>query len=120
MRPTPLISAGSPTGGTFQLKFNGSSTATINYSTNPGTLQANIQNALDALSTIGAGNTQVLVNAGATSATITFQNADAATPETPITATVVAHFPPGQHLGDAFHHHWLCRPERRCHQQPNI
>ncbi len=80
--------SGSPTGGTFQLKFNGSSTATINYSTNPGTLQANIQNALDALSTIGAGNTQALVNAGATSATITFQNADAATPETPITATV--------------------------------
>ncbi len=81
---------GSPTSGTFQLKFNGSSTANINYGTNPGTMQANMQNALDALATIGAGNTQVLVNAGATSATITFQNADAALPETPITATAVA------------------------------
>ena len=86
---------GSPTSGTFQLQFSGSPTSNIAYSTNPGTLQANMQNALDALGTIGAGNTQVLVNAGATSATITFQNADAALPETPITATAVALSPGG-------------------------
>ena len=78
---------GSPTSGQFQLTFDGSSTGTINYSTNPGTLQANIQNKLDALATIGAGNTLAIVNAAASSAVITFQNSLAGTPESPITAT---------------------------------
>ena len=67
--------SGSPTGGTFTLAFsNGLTAATtgaISYSTVTAVLQANIQNALDGLSNIGADN--CLVNAaGDTSVAVTF------------------------------------------------
>src|SRR6185295_9845441 len=47
-----LTFGGTPTGGTFTLAFQGSTTAAINYSTVAATLQTNIQNALNALGTI--------------------------------------------------------------------
>ena len=70
---------GSPTGGTFQLQFSQDgittlTTAPISFSTNPGTLQANIQSSLDALANLGFGNSAVIVNAAATNATVAFQN----------------------------------------------
>src|SRR5205085_1343611 len=46
-------------GGTFTLAFNGATTAPITWSSTPATLVGNIQAALDALPTIGAGNTLV-------------------------------------------------------------
>ncbi len=63
-------------GSTFTLAFNGATTSAIGYSTATGTLQSNIQNALNALATIGlSGNTNTLVSAvSASSVTITFQN----------------------------------------------
>ena len=51
---------GTVTGGSFVLGFEGSTTTPINYSTSDTTLQNNIQSALNALSTIGTGNTLVL------------------------------------------------------------
>ena len=74
------------TGGTFKLTFNSVQTPAINYSSNPGALQANIQNALSGLSSIGLGNTGVVVNATATSATVNFQNALANQPLNLMTA----------------------------------
>ncbi len=64
------------TGSTFTLSFNDATTAAIAYSTATATLQSNIQNALNALATIGlSGNTNTLVSAAsATSVTITFQH----------------------------------------------
>ena len=59
---------GSPTGGTFTLTFNGQTTAAIAYNANAAAVQA----ALEALSSIGAGN----VSCG-----------DGALPGTPVTVT---------------------------------
>src|SRR4029077_20524585 len=55
---TVTFSAG-VTGGTFTLTFNGQKTTPINWSANTVILQGNIQAALNALSTIGSGNTVV-------------------------------------------------------------
>lgn len=46
---------GTPTGGTFKLKFRDRTTAAIAYNANAATIQA----ALEALSTVGAGNVAV-------------------------------------------------------------
>ena len=43
----------SSTASTFTLAFNGATTAAIAYSSVTGTLQSNIQNALNALASIG-------------------------------------------------------------------
>src|SRR5262249_41215198 len=66
-----LTFGGTVTGGTFTLTFNGQTTGAINWSATTSTLQANIQAALNALPTIGAGNTVV---SNAANPTITFQN----------------------------------------------
>lgn len=44
---------GTPTGGTFKLKYKGNVTASISWSSTNATLIANIQAALDALGTVG-------------------------------------------------------------------
>ena len=67
---------GTVAGSTFTLALSGNSTAPITYSTNPATLQANIQNAFNTTGYLLNGNT--LVDAvSATQVTVTFQNADA-------------------------------------------
>jgi len=50
--------------GSFTLSYNGQTTGAINYSTDGAKLAKNIQTALSALSTIGAGNIAVSYNAG--------------------------------------------------------
>ncbi len=67
-----LVFGANVTGGTFTLTFNGQTTAPITWDPTPATLVSNIQAALNALSTIGTGNTLV---AGTGPFTITFQNA---------------------------------------------
>lgn len=61
-----LTVTGTPTGGTFKLKFRNRTTAAIAYNANA----AAIQSALEALSTIGTGNVAVT---GTGPFTITFQ-----------------------------------------------
>ena len=74
-----MLFGGNISGGFFTLGFNGVSSATIAYSTDPATLQNNIQTALNNLSTIGvsaAGNNSLVsVASDLGSATVTFQNA---------------------------------------------
>jgi subtilisin-like proprotein convertase family protein len=60
------------TGGTFTLSWGGRTTQPINWSVNTEVLQGNIQAALNALPTIGPGNTIV---SNAADPTITFVNA---------------------------------------------
>lgn len=82
-----LTITGTPTGGTFRLTFNGVETANIAYNA----AAAAVQSALEAISSIGAGN--VLCAGGAlpgTPVTITFQNALAAEPQNLITVTNAA------------------------------
>jgi hypothetical protein len=57
---------GTPTGGSFKLKFQGRTTAAIAYNANAAAIQA----ALEALPNIGAGNVAV---AGTGPFTVTFQ-----------------------------------------------
>ena len=79
---------GAPTGGTFTLAFNYSTTngtlsattAPIAYSSTATALQSNIQSALNALSLIGTGNTLVSA-ASAASVTVTFQGDMTGAPE---------------------------------------
>jgi len=59
---------GTPTGGTFKLRFKGAETATINHNANAAAMTS----ALEALSTIGAGN---VVVSGTGPFTITFDGA---------------------------------------------
>ena len=61
---------GSPTGGTFTLSFNGTSTGPIAYSTTFSVLQANILAALTALPGIGSGN--VGISGAISSVVVTF------------------------------------------------
>jgi hypothetical protein len=79
---TLTIAAGPPTGGTFQLEFDGETTAPITWSAVNNTLLANIDAALEALSNIGAGEiacaATTLTN-GVGALTITFSGALAAT-----------------------------------------
>ncbi|MEQ1761560.1 MAG: hypothetical protein ABL984_00305 [Pyrinomonadaceae bacterium] len=82
-----LTITGTPTGGTFRLTFNGVETANIAYNAAAAAVQA----ALEAISSIGAGN--VLCAGGAlpgTPVTITFQGALAAEPVNAITVTTAA------------------------------
>ena len=48
-----------PAGGTFNLVFNGATTGAISYSGVATTLETNIQNALNVLTTLGGGNSFV-------------------------------------------------------------
>ena len=57
-----LTIGGTPTGGTFKLAFEGYTTAAITWSATNATLLANINAALDALPTVGAGG--LLATAG--------------------------------------------------------
>ena len=57
-----LTFTGSPTGGNFSLSYGGATTAAIAYSTSAATLQTNVQNALNALPTIGGGSAVVSVS----------------------------------------------------------
>ncbi|MDQ3223102.1 MAG: hypothetical protein M3Q75_06490, partial [Gemmatimonadota bacterium] len=56
---------GTPTGGTFTLTCGGVTTTAITFNTTNTTLAGNIQTALSALSTIGAGNVRVSVSQNA-------------------------------------------------------
>ena len=79
---TLTIAAGPPTGGTFQLTFDGETTAPITWSATNNTLLANIDAALEALSNIGAGEiacAATTLTAGVGALTITFSGALAAT-----------------------------------------
>lgn len=69
---------GTPTGGTFVLGFKGQRTAAISWSATNNTLVANIDAALEALSTIGTGNVTTAVGtmtAGIGTITLTFAGA---------------------------------------------
>lgn len=75
---------GAPTGGTIQLTFNGQQTGTIAWNATAAT----VQTALQALSTIGAGNVTVTGGPGpGTAWTITFTGTLAVTDVAQMTAT---------------------------------
>jgi hypothetical protein len=66
---------GTPTGGTFKLRYEGATTAAIAWSATNATLVANIDAALEALATIGVGNVITAVGtavAGIGTITVTF------------------------------------------------
>src|SRR6185369_7645460 len=65
------ISFPSVTSGTFSLSFKGATTGTLTYTTDVATLQNSIKTALEALPTIGLGNT--LVSGSAAVYTVYFQ-----------------------------------------------
>jgi hypothetical protein len=70
-----LTIGGTPTGGSFKLKFKGQLTAAIAWSATNATLLANIDAALEALSTIGTGNIAAAagsLTAGIGTVTLTF------------------------------------------------
>lgn len=82
-----LTITGTPTGGTFRLTFNGVETANIAYNA----AAAAVQSALEAISTVGAGN--VTCGGGAlpgTPVTITFGGIRAAEAQSLITVTTPA------------------------------
>lgn len=73
-----LTIGGTPTGGTFKLRYKGQTTAAIAWSATNATLLANIDAALEALSTIGSGNVACAagtLTAGIGTITITFGGA---------------------------------------------
>lgn len=79
---------GTPTGGTFVLGFKGQRTAAISWSATNNTLVANIDAALEALSTIGVGNVTTAVGtmtAGIGTITVTFAGTLAKKAVNPIT-----------------------------------
>lgn len=66
---------GTPTGGTFKLTFQGATTAAITWSATNATLVANVDAALEALSTIGTGGVVTAagtLTAGIGTMTVTF------------------------------------------------
>lgn len=70
-----LTIGGTPTGGTFRLRYEGATTAQIAWSATNATLVANIDAALEALATVGVGNLTTAVGtmtAGIGTITITF------------------------------------------------
>jgi hypothetical protein len=70
-----LTIGGTPTGGTFKLRFDGYTTAAITWSATNNTLIANIQAALRALANVGAAGVTVAdvdLASGIGSVTITF------------------------------------------------
>lgn len=75
-----LTIGGTPTGGTFQLRFDGHTTAAITWSATNVTLIANIDAALEALPNIGTGGITTAVGvmtAGIGTATMTFVGVNA-------------------------------------------
>ncbi|MEI7702166.1 MAG: hypothetical protein WCK86_20390, partial [Planctomycetia bacterium] len=80
-----------PAGGTFTLSFGGQTTSAITLSSNTSTQVADIQTALQSLSTIGAGNVQVRYDTASTTAaskyTVTFSGSLAGLVEGSITAS---------------------------------
>jgi len=73
-----LTFGGTPTGGTFALKFEGLTTAAITWVNVNATLVANIDAALEALPSIGTGNVTTAVGtmtAGIGTITVTFGGA---------------------------------------------
>lgn len=71
---------GTPTGGTFKLAFQSKTTTAIAWSATNATLIANIDAALEALSTIGTGNVTTAagtLTAGIGTITVTFTGARA-------------------------------------------
>jgi hypothetical protein len=69
---------GTPTGGSFKLKFKSFTTAAISWSATNNTLVANIDAALEALPNIGTGGTTTAVGtmtAGVGTITVTFAGA---------------------------------------------
>ena len=70
-----LTIGGTPTGGTFKLKFDGHTTAAIAWSSTNNTLRDNVDAALEALPNIGTGGVTTAVGtmtAGVGTLTITF------------------------------------------------
>jgi hypothetical protein len=70
-----LTIGGTPTSGTFKLKFDGFTTAAITWSSTNNTLRDNVDAALEALPNIGTGNVTTAVGtmtAGIGTLTITF------------------------------------------------
>jgi hypothetical protein len=70
-----LTIGGSPTGGTFKLRFDGHTTAPITWSSTNNTLRDNVDAALEALPNIGAGGVTTAVGTmtnGVGTLTITF------------------------------------------------
>lgn len=70
-----LTIGGTPTGGTFRLRYEGATTANITWSATNATLVANIDAALEALATVGTSNITTAVGtmtAGIGTITITF------------------------------------------------
>lgn len=85
---------GTPTGGTFKLSYQGQVTANITWSATNSTLVANIDAALEALSTIGTGNMTTAVGtmtAGIGTITLTFAGtlAKAAVPNIAVNANAL-------------------------------
>lgn len=67
--------AGTPTGGTFRISYEGATTANIPWSATNATLIASIDAALEALATIGTGNVVTAagtLTAGIGTVTVTF------------------------------------------------
>ena len=70
-----LTFGGTPTGGTFALRFNNSTTPAITWSATNGTLVSNIDSTLESLSIVGAGGVTTAVGtmtAGIGTITVTF------------------------------------------------
>src|SRR4051794_15606160 len=66
---------GTPTGGTFRLRYEGQTTANIPWNATNATLVASIDAALEALATVGTGNVTTAVGtmtAGIGTITVTF------------------------------------------------
>jgi hypothetical protein len=73
-----LTIGGTPTGGTFKLKYKNQITAPISWSATNNTLRDNVDAALEALTNIGAGNITTAVGtmtAGVGTLTLTFAGA---------------------------------------------
>ena len=75
-------------GGTFTVAAGTSAPVSVTYSTNPSTLEANLQSALNSFANIGLNNSAVVVNPAANLASITYLNAfvGAATPALTVTS----------------------------------
>lgn len=76
-----LTIGGTPTGGTFKLAFDGYTTAAITWSATNGTLIANVDTALEALSSIGTGGVTCAdstLSSGIGDLTITFAGTNTA------------------------------------------
>lgn len=75
-----LTIGGTPTGGTFKLKYDGHVTAPITWSATDATLVANIDAALEALPNIGTGGVTAAagtVSSGIGTVTLTFAGVNA-------------------------------------------